>query len=102
MFDVPSIAQFVSLLANFLTVMVLLIKPIREKLFGIGTMREGQKCVLRSEMLGIYYTGKNNGNRIRQYEYQNFVLLYAAYKSMKGNSFIDKICNEVEKMEVVK
>lgn len=102
MFGVPSIAQFVSLLANFLTVMVLLIKPIREKLFGIGTMREGQKCVLRSEMLGIYYTGKNNGNRIRQYEYQNFVLLYAAYKSMKGNSFIDKIYNEVEKMEVVK
>ena len=102
MYDVPTLAQSMSLLANFLTVLVLLIKPIREKLFGIGTMREGQKCVLRSEMLRIYYNSKNAGGKIPQYEYENFTLLYAAYKAMKGNSFIDKICKEVEKMEVVK
>lgn len=101
MIAVPATAQLMSLIANFLTVMVLLIKPIREKLFGIGTMREGQKCVLRSEMLSIYYEGKDAGGKIRQHEYENFVLLYAAYKAMKGNSFIDKIYDEVRNMEVV-
>ncbi len=101
MMNLPAAAQFMSVIANMVTVLVLLVKPIREKLFGIVTMQKGQKCVLRSEMLSIYYEGKDNNNRIRQYEYENFVLLYAAYKAMKGNSFIDKIYEEVKKMEVV-
>ena len=101
MMNLPAAAQFMSVIANIVTVLVLLVKPIREKLFGIVTMQEGQKCVLRSEMLSIYYEGKDNNNRIRQHEYENFVLLYAAYKAMKGNSFIDKIYEEVKKMEVV-
>lgn len=97
----PAIAQFVGLIVNCVTILVLLIKPIREKIFGIGVMRDGQRCVLRSEMLRIYYEAKDNEHTIRQYEYENFCLLYAAYKAMKGNSFIDKIYNEVAKMEVV-
>jgi hypothetical protein len=60
---------------------------------------EGQKCQLRSEMLRTYYNNKDNG-KIRQYEIENFLLLYKAYKSLKGNSFIDKIHNEVIEWEV--
>ena len=32
---------------------------------------------------------------------ESFVLMYAAYKALGGNSFIDKIKNEVSMMEVV-
>ena len=60
---------------------------------------EGQKCQLRSEMLRTYYKHKDSGE-IRQYELENFLLLYKAYKSLKGNSFIDKIHNEVIEWEV--
>ncbi len=60
----------------------------------------GQKCQLRSEMLHIYYGNKDTGI-IRQYEYENFVLLYEAYKALKGNSFIDKIYEEVRKWKIV-
>lgn len=59
----------------------------------------GQKCQLRSEMLQIYYHNKETG-KIRQYEYENFVYLYEAYKALKGNSFIDKIYKEVQRWEV--
>lgn len=59
-----------------------------------------QKCQLRSEMLRIYYHNREGG-RIRQYEYENFVFLYEAYKALKGNSFIDKIYKEVQSWEVV-
>ena len=59
----------------------------------------GQKCQLRSEMLQIYYHNKD-AKCIRQYEYENFVLLYEAYKALKGNSFIDKIYNEVQKWQI--
>ena len=60
----------------------------------------GQKCQLRSEMLQIYYHNKDT-KKIRQYEYENFVFLYEAYKALKGNSFIDKIYTEVKKWEIV-
>lgn len=60
----------------------------------------GMKCLLRSDMLTIYYRHKDAGT-IRQYELENFVLLYKAYKALKGNSFIDKIYKDVMTWRVV-
>ena len=60
----------------------------------------GLKCLLRSEMLRIYYHHKES-EKIRQYELENFVFLYKAYKALKGNSFIDKIYKEVMSWEVI-
>lgn len=51
-------------------------------------------------MLRIYYRHKDS-EKIRQYELENFVFLYKAYKALKGNSFIDKIYNEVMSWEVI-
>lgn len=59
----------------------------------------GLKCLLRSEMLRIYYHHKET-EKLRQYELENFVFLYKAYKALKGNSFIDKIYEEVMSWEV--
>ena len=61
---------------------------------------EGQKCQLRSDMLRIYYH-HHESKTIRQYEYENFVALYEAYKALKGNSFIDKIYTEIKTWEVI-
>lgn len=60
----------------------------------------GMKCLLRSEMLRTYYHNKDRRS-IRQYELENFVYLYKAYKALKGNSFIDKIYTEVMTWEVI-
>jgi len=67
---------------------------------SIRKISNGTRCQLRSEMLRIYY--HNHDKRvIRQYEFENFVLLYEAYKALKGNSFIDKISEEVHEWDVV-
>jgi len=97
---IDPIITYCSLILNLAAVGALLIKPIREKLFGIREIREGNKCLLRSNMLSIYYHAKEKGV-IRQYEFENFALLYAAYKAEKGNSFVDKLKSEVFDMEVV-
>lgn len=60
----------------------------------------GSRCQLRSEMLRIYYHNRD-GRQIRQYEYENFVYLYEAYKALHGNSFIDKIYREVQGWQVI-
>ena len=59
---------------------------------------DGQRCQLRSEMLQIYYHNKD-AKKIRQYEKENFLMLYEAYKALKGNSFIDTIHAEVRTWE---
>ena len=60
----------------------------------------GMKCLLRERMLHIYYQYEERGE-IRQYELENFVFLYKAYKALKGNSFIDKIYKEVMSWKVI-
>lgn len=63
------------------------------------SVSEGQRCQLRSDMLRTYYKNKDD-KKIRQYELENFILMYKAYKALKGNSFIDKIHDEVIEWEV--
>lgn len=72
----------------------LLIKPIREKLLGTKEIREGQRCLLRSEIVRIYYR-HNDDKQLREYEFKNMQQCYEAYKALKGNSFIDKIHAEM-------
>lgn len=95
------IMQISSFITSLAAAIAILAKPLREKLFGTKKIEEGQKCVLRAKMLDIYYRGKDNGEKIRQYDFENFVLMYAAYKELGGNSFIDKISHEVQAMEVI-
>lgn len=67
---------------------------------SVKRIAEGTKCQLRSEMLRIYYHNKDS-KTIRQYEYENFVMLYEAYSALKGNSFIKKIADEVYDFKVI-
>lgn len=67
---------------------------------SVRKIAEGQKSLLRSEMLQIYYRNREKGI-IHQYEYENFVYLYEAYKALNGNSFIDKIYSEVQTWEII-
>ena len=69
-------------------------------LVAIHKLKEGMKCQLRSDMLTIYYHNRE-AKQIRQYELENFVKLYEAYKALGGNSFIDKIYEEVMGWEVI-
>lgn len=51
-------------------------------------------------MLHTYYKHRDD-ETIRQYELENFIMEYDAYKALKGNSFIDGIAAKVKTWEVV-
>lgn len=87
-------------LTGLLAEIVALIAAIAPMFITMRKVQNGQKCLLRSDMLSIYYHNREK-KTIRQYEYENFVALYDAYKAMNGNSFIDKIYSEVKGWEVV-
>lgn len=81
--------------------MIALVGAITPVWLSMRKIKDGTKCQLRSEMLRIYYRNMES-KTIRQYEYENFVFLYEAYKALNGNSFIDKIWSEVREWEVVR
>jgi hypothetical protein len=91
--NLTTIATLIGEIGVLLGVIVPVIVSVRK-------ISDGTRCQLRSEMLRIYY--HNHDKRtIRQYEFENFVLLYDAYKALKGNSFIDKISQEVHEWDIV-
>ena len=89
-----------STIVLFIGEITVLLGVIVPMIVWISKLANGTKCQLRSEMLRTYYHHKDDG-KIRQYEYENFVYLYEAYKAIRGNSFIDKIYKEVQNWEVI-
>ena len=67
---------------------------------AIWNLIKGMRSQLRHDMLHIYYANKD-AKQIRQYELENFIYLYKAYKALKGNSFVDKIYKEVMTWQVI-
>lgn len=66
---------------------------------GVEDVREGQRCLLRSQIVRTYYRNWDS-KRLRQFEYENLVACYKAYKKLGGNSFIDHIYEEMQTWEV--
>lgn len=85
-------------------IIVPLIASILKKIKANAELQEkiatGTKCQLRSEMLRIYYHHRES-KKIRQFEFENFIKLYEAYKALGGNSFVDRISEEVNEWEIV-
>lgn len=79
---------------------IALVGVITPMIISIRKIAAGTRCQLRSEMLRIYYHNRE-AEKIRQYEYENFVMLYEAYKALHGNSFIDKIYEEVRSWDII-
>lgn len=97
---VNEILQIISTIAGLIVTTIALIRPLRNRVLGLGKIQEGQKCLLRSKMLEIYFRNYTH-KTLRQYEYENFMYLYEAYKALGGNSFIDKIKIEIENWKIL-
>lgn len=86
--------------ATIISEIVIIVTAIVPIIISISKVSNGTRCQLRSEMLRIYYKNVES-KTIRQYEFENFVLLYEEYKALKGNSFVDKIYEDVKEWKVV-
>ena len=95
-----TVAQVCSCITVIGAALMLFIEPLRETVSGTRHLKEGQKCLLRANMLHTYYKHREQES-MRQYEYENFVYEYKAYKALHGNSFIDRIYDEVKTWEIL-
>ena len=95
-----TIASHAGDISCIVAVLMMIVKPIREKLFGDAKVKEGYKCLLRSEIVRIYYRHLEH-KQLHQYEYENMCYCYKAYKELGGNSFVDHIFAEMEDWKIV-
>ena len=61
------------------------------------TQNEALKCLLRSNITSKYYVYKELGY-VPRYERENVNYMYAQYKAMDGNSYIDIIIVDFNKL----
>ena len=97
---VALVAEIVSLIVLACTYGHKLKKVMATQKKQMDKIADGTRCQLRSEMLRIYYHNREK-RQIRQYEFENFVKLYESYKALGGNSFIDKIYEEIKEWEII-
>ncbi len=71
-----------------------------EKLFGIKQIWDGQRCLLRSEIVRIYHEHKE-ARALSEDEYLHLEFCYKAYKALGGNSFIDHIYAEMQEWDII-
>lgn len=98
---VSLIAQIAGCITAVITALAILVKPIRERLFNHRKADEGDKCLLRTAILNIYYKGLEK-KQLHQYEAENLVKLYEAYKALGGNSFIDTVYSDMREWTVIR
>ena len=95
------LSLLLSIILSVTNLSLIILNIFRNHKLGIKEIVEGQRCLLRSNMLHVYYKKRELPCTIRQYELENFIMSYSAYKSLGGNHFIDKIYTEVKTWTVV-
>ena len=98
--EFAEIVQWAKDICSIATCAALIIKPVREWLMGTKALREGQRCLLRSEIVRLYYR-HHDDRKLREYEFKNMEQCYHAYKALDGNSFIDRIYNEMREWDII-
>lgn len=95
-----TVATFVTEIGVLLGVVAWVVNRYKDTANKMELIADGVKCQLRSDILSIYYRHLDT-QTIRQYEYENVVYLYEAYKALGGNSFIDKIYEEIKTWKII-
>ena len=90
----------ISNLAALVTETGVLLATVAAVIATCRLLIRGLRCLMRSQMLETYYHNVES-ETIRQYELENFIKLYEAYKALKGNSFIDEIYKTVRTWKVI-
>lgn len=98
--DFAEIVQWAKDICSIATCAALVIKPIREKIMGTEAIREGQRCLLRAEIVRLYYRHREE-KTLREYEFKLLEQCYKAYRALGGNSFIDHIYAEMQEWEII-
>ena len=86
---VKNIALYIGYVTPIITAIVVIYK-------WFNVVMEGQRCLLRTDIMDIYYKHcEEEEPTLREYERKNLDALYASYVAHRGNSFVSDLYNNV-------
>lgn len=106
-----TIAAYCGSITAIAACVALLVKPIREKLFGLkqhdaeithrlDVQDEAIRCLLRRDILDIYFKHQDD-ETLTQVEAEFISQTYQSYKKLGGNSFVDRLVAEMRTWKIV-
>lgn len=66
----------------------------------VKSIHRGIKCTLRNDIVEIYEECRRN-REITKFQFETACLSYEEYKRLKGNSFVDKLMNELKTFKII-
>lgn len=92
--------QYIKEIAGVVSSVSVLLAVVIKARSWTKKMSDATKCMLRSQILEIYFEHKAE-RKIPQLGFENVSMLYLAYKGLGGNSFVDKIYSDIKTWEVI-
>lgn len=90
-----TILQQIAVALGYLTTMIGFSAFIWRFWKKIQNIANGQRCLLRSEIMAIYYRHCDEEEpTLREYERKNLDSLFEAYTELHGNTFVSDIYNK--------
>jgi hypothetical protein len=94
-----------------ITLLMICVKPFRTWILNLQDRKradekqdenrdEALRCSLRNIITQFYYSRRHECE-LHQYEYENIEKAYNAYKKMGGNSFVDRLWEEIQEWTIV-
>ena len=105
------VSFIVSIIIGSFNILMIVCEPFRKKILKSKEdkkreqereeeQRETDRCVLRELIEMIYYKRRSTGE-IYQYEYESIAFMYKQYKKLGGNSFVDRIWEEIQEWTIL-
>jgi len=66
----------------------------------VKSIHRGTKCTLRNDIVEIYEQCKIK-KEITKYQLETACLSFEEYKKLKGNSFIEKLMQEIKEFKII-
>ena len=97
------VMKIILAIVGFITtgLMGYLVAKVKEYKSKENNQEKALKCLLRSAITSKYYV-YTELKAIPMYEKENIIYMYEQYKAMGGNSYIDKIIEELSKLPIKK
>ena len=66
----------------------------------VGSIHRGIKCTLRNDIVEIYELCKEK-KEITRYQLETVCLSYEEYDRLNGNTFVEKLVNEMKTFKII-
>lgn len=92
--------EILDFLKNYWVLITFFVGELGVLLAFVKSIHRGIKCTLRNDIVEIYEACKPS-KQITKFQYETACLSYVEYKRLKGNSFVDKLMDEMKTFEIV-